>query len=413
MPAVYVQPPWPQSAPRPVGARSTPGNRGGGRVLEPMSVPIADQAPSVGQADDAEVGTTRDLPFVSIVLPIRNEADHIDACIGRLLDQDYPRERTEIIAVDGMSDDGTRARLRDLQAASPKVAIRVIDNPAMIVPTALNLAIKAARGDVIVRMDGHTTPAIDYVSSCVAALRTSGAANVGGVIEPTGLTPMGEAIAIVTSHPLGVADAKYRTGGAAGNVDTVPFGAFRRDVFERVGLFDESMVRNQDYEMNVRIRHAGESIYLDPAIRSVYTPRSNLASLWRQYLQYGWWRVETLRRHPTSLRWRQAIPPTFATALVVLALLGLMSPLAAAAWLSMVAIYAAVVGVVSVRTRTGRATPGRIATGFAIVHLAWGLGFALNVLTCGRFPYRSDPPRIPTLRGVPRIDNPSSGGPMH
>jgi len=361
-------------------------------------VPLVNLPPSVGHSDDMAVGDARNLPFVSIVLPIRNEADHIGACIGRLLDQDYPHERMEIIVVDGMSDDGTRARLRELQATSRHVAIRVIDNPAMIVPTGLNLAIQAARGDVIVRMDGHTTPAVDYVSACVAALRTSGAANVGGVIEPTGLTPMGEAIAIVTSHPLGVGDAKYRTGGAAGNVDTVPFGAFRRDVFERVGLFDESMVRNQDYEMNVRIRRAGESIYLDPAIRSVYTPRSDIASLWRQYLQYGWWRVETLRRHPGSLRWRQAVPPVFVAALVALALAGLAWPLAAVGWLVMVGTYGVLVAAVALRRRSDRATPARIALAFATVHIAWGAGFALNVLSRGRYPYRSQPPRVPHLQ---------------
>ena len=367
-------------------------------------MPLVSLPPSVGHSDDMAVGDARNLPFVSIVLPIRNEADHIGACIGRLLDQDYPHERMEIIVVDGMSDDGTRARLRELQATSRHVAIRVIDNPAMIVPTGLNLAIQAARGDVIVRMDGHTTPAVDYVSACVAALRTSGAANVGGVIEPTGLTPMGEAIAIVTSHPLGVGDAKYRTGGAAGNVDTVPFGAFRRDVFERVGLFDESMVRNQDYEMNVRIRRAGESIYLDPAIRSVYTPRSDIASLWKQYLQYGWWRVETLRRHPGSLRWRQAVPPVFVAALVALALAGLAWPLAAVGWLVMVGTYGVLVAAVALRRRSDRATPARIALAFATVHIAWGAGFVLNVLSRGRYPYRSQPPRVPALQPATRGD---------
>jgi len=375
-----------------------------------VSVLVTESAIDSGQTDGAALGDARDLPFVSIVLPIRNEADHIDACIGRLLDQDYPHERMEIIVVDGMSDDDTRVRLRDLQAESGHVAIRVIDNPAMIVPTALNLAINAARGDVIVRMDGHTTPAIDYVSACVAALKTSGAANVGGVIEPTGLTPMGEAIAIVTSHPLGVGDARYRTGGAAGNVDTVPFGAFRRDVFERVGLFDESMVRNQDSEMNVRIRHAGESIYLDPAIRSVYTPRSDITSLWRQYLQYGWWRVETLRRHPGSLRWRQAVPPVFVTALVALALLGLAWPVAAAGWLAMVGAYGVLVASVAIRQRTSSATPARIALAFATVHIAWGAGFALNVLSRGRYPYRSKPPHVPRLQPTVRDDRTPDAG---
>jgi len=354
-----------------------------------------------GGAIGAHEDDTSDLPFVSIILPIRNEVDHIDTCIGRLLAQDYPATRMEIIVVDGASDDGTRQRVIDLAASSETVPIRVLDNPARVVPPALNIAIRAARGDLIVRMDGHTVPAVDYVSACVAASVRSGAANVGGVIEPTGLTPMGEAIAIVTSHPLGVGDARYRTGGVAGEVDTVPFGAFRRDVFERVGLFDESMVRNQDSEMNVRIRRSGASIYLDPAIRSVYTPRSDVKGLWRQYFQYGWWRVETLRRHPGSLRWRQAVPPVFVTALVVLALLGLVWPVAAVGWLLMVAAYAALVAAISIRVRSGRATSAMVALAFASVHVAWGCGFALNTLSRGRFPYRAQPPRVPSLPPSP------------
>ena len=346
------------------------------------------------------------LPFVTIMLPIRNEVDHIDTCIGRLLGQDYPAARMEIIVVDGMSDDGTRERLSDLVASSGTVPIRVLDNPERVVPPALNIAIRAARGDVIVRMDGHTTPAPNYVSASVAAIQESGAANAGGLIEPTGLTPMGAAVAVATRHPLGVGDARYRTGGKAGFVDTVPFGAFRRDVFERVGLFDESMVRNQDSEMNVRIRRAGEGVYFDPEIRSVYTPRGDIRSLWRQYLQYGWWRVETLRRHPSSLRWRQVIPPVFVMAVLVLGALAAVWSPAVVVWLGMVGSYLATITLVSYGQRSDSATTAQIALAFVIVHCSWGLGFALNVLTAGRFPYRARRPVVPLL---PPRDNHAVG----
>jgi hypothetical protein len=213
------------------------------------------------------------------VLPIRNEADHIEACLERLLRQDYPRDRLEVLVVDGASDDGTPEVVERVRANHPDADLRLLDNPQRTVPPALNIGIRAARGDVIVRMDGHAVPAPDYVAACVAALARSGAANVGGVVEAEGATPFGQAVALATQHPLGAGDAKHRIGGAAGDVDTVPFGAFRRDVFDKVGLFDESLVRNQDYEFNVRIRAAGERVHFDPRIRFAYTPRGSARAL--------------------------------------------------------------------------------------------------------------------------------------
>jgi succinoglycan biosynthesis protein ExoA len=347
--------------------------------------------------DRAPNGRFSSLPFVSVVLPIRDEEHHIAACIGRLVAQDYPDDRMEIIVVDGRSTDGTRERLRELQATTPRVPIHVLDNPAGMVSPALNIGIRAARGDVIVRMDGHTVPPCDYVSRCVAALHETGAANAGGVVEPEGLSHLGEAVAAASSHPLGVGDARYRTGGSAGFVDTVPFGTFRRTVFERIGLYDESMVRNQDYELNVRIRAAGERIYLDPAIRCTYTPRSDVRSLWSQYFQYGWWKVETIRRHPRSLRWRQAVAPAFVFLLVVLGVAAPCFLLAALAWSIMVATYAAAVVTVSLRLASEHRPARLIGLAFVIMHIAWGLGFLLNLLSGGRYPYRAAPPTIPRL----------------
>jgi succinoglycan biosynthesis protein ExoA len=335
------------------------------------------------------------LPRVSVVLPIRNEADHIEACLERLLAQDYPRDRLEILVVDGRSDDGTTEVVERVRARHPEAALRLLDNPRRTVPPALNIGIRAARGDVIVRMDGHAVPAEGYLKACVAALARSGAANVGGVVVASGATPFGEAVALATQHPLGAGDAKHRIGGAAGDVDTVPFGAFRREVFERVGLFDESLVRNQDYEFNVRIRAAGERVHFDPAIRFAYTPRGSVRALWSQYFQYGWWKVETVRRHPTSLRWRQAVPPAFVLGLIVLLLATPWSALAGVGLLGSLAAYLGAIAVAARRVARPPATVGGVLLAFVLIHFGFSLGFLLNVASRGTYPYRARPPEVP------------------
>jgi succinoglycan biosynthesis protein ExoA len=348
-------------------------------------------------------GVATRLPRVSVVLPIRNEADHIEACLERLLRQAYPRDRLEVVVVDGASDDGTREVVERVRANHPDADLRLLDNPQRTVPPALNIGIRAARGDVIVRMDGHAVPAPDYVAACVAALARSGAANVGGVVEAEGATPFGQAVALATQHPLGAGDAKHRIGGAAGDVDTVPFGAFRRDVFEKVGLFDESLVRNQDYEFNVRIRAAGERVHFDPRIRFAYTPRGSVRALWSQYLQYGWWKVETVRRHPDSLRWRQAVPPVFVLGLLLVAFAAPWSGLAAGALAAAVAVYLGTIGAVALRVARPPATPAAVLLAFAVIHFGFSIGFLLNVVSRGTFPYRARPPR------VPRVGEPGDG----
>ncbi|MCA1789494.1 MAG: glycosyltransferase family 2 protein, partial [Thioalkalivibrio sp.] len=280
----------------------------------------------------------------------------------------------------------------------PDVTLRVIDNPERTVPHALNRAISAAHGDVILRMDGHAVPMADYVSACVAALDRSGAANAGGAFVVRGNTPFGHAVALATQHRLGAGDARYRAGGTAGDVDTVPFGTFRRETFERVGLFDESLVRNQDYEMNYRIRRAGLRIFFDPEIRVTYVPRGTVRALASQYLQYGWWKVETVRRHPASLRLRQAIPPLFLAWFVGWALAAPWSPVASVVLAASFAVYAVTILMISLRLARPPARALDIAVAFATIHFSWATGFVMNLVTAGRFPYRSKPPRIPRLK---------------
>ena len=327
---------------------------------------------------------------MSIVLPIRNEEAYIRSCLERLLEQDYPVDLLEILVVDGSSTDGTREVVRSIMREHPDRSIQLLENPKRIVPTALNIGILRARGDVIVRMDGHTVPAQDYVSACVRALRASGAANVGGRIQPRGSTEFGRAVAAAQAHPAGAGDAKFHFATTPEYVDTVYMGAFRKHIFDRAGLFDEAMVRNQDYEMNVRIRKAGERVYLDPSIRSTYTPRGTPRALWRQYFEYGWWRVETLRRHPRSLRWRQLLPAVFVAALVAFSLAAPFTAVGRGLLTLQLIVYTAFLVIATLHARPDleerRASPWHFPLAIALMHLSWGAGFLLNAASGGRVP---------------------------
>lgn len=338
-------------------------------------------------------------PFVSIVLPVRNEERHIRACLSHLLDQDYPRDRLEILVVDGESTDQTRREVLEIQQKVGSHRLRLLNNPGRIVPVALNIGIGAARGELIVRMDGHTVPERDYVRSCVRALEESGADNVGGPMRPHGENDFGKAVAAALQHPFGVGDARFHLEGESGLVDTVYMGAFRRDIFERTGLFDESMVRNQDYEMNVRIRGAGGRIYLDPRIRSRYTPRGSFSKLWKQYFEYGWWRVETIRRHRWSARWRQLLPATFVVTLAGLIVLSPFWGLARIGLALLAVAYLGAVGiaVVGLRDRLSTRALLRLPAAFIAMHFGYGTGFLLNLVSARRFPFRAAPPAVPSL----------------
>ena len=257
---------------------------------------------------------------VSIIIPCFNEQATITSLLQAIFEQTYPTDDLEVVIADGMSTDGTRQVIRAFSSDHPELTVRLIDNPPRIIPAALNRAIQAARGEVIIRLDAHSIPNRDYVERCLTILDDTGAAMVGGVcdIQPSREGWLGRSIALAASHPLGAADARYRVGGEAGEVDTVPFVAFRREWVDRIGFFDESLLINEDYEFNFRLRQAEGVIWFDPSIRSTYFSRSDLASLARQYARYGYWKYQMLRRHPQSLRWRQALPPLFVLTVILL-----------------------------------------------------------------------------------------------
>ncbi len=342
-------------------------------------------------------------PLATVIIPVRNEAGSIADCLRAVQAQDYPPERLEIFVVDGGSGDGSREIVA--RATALDARFRRLDNPGGRVPVALNLGLAAAQGEVLLRIDAHTIVAPDYVRRCVERLRDSGAENVGGPMSPKGSSPLGRSIAAAMQCRFGVGPARFRYAREVEEVDTVYLGAFPRALFARIGGFNAAMVRNQDYEMNYRIRRAGGRILVDPAIRSTYLVRPDLPSLARQFYSYGYWKAQMLRRHPRSLRPRQLAAPALVAALAVAAcatlaaLCGVCRPQlpAAAVWLlpGVAALYLlASVGVsCSVAFRQGLRAALPLPAVFATMHLAWGAGFWVGVLL---------PPRLPPDDGAGR-----------
>lgn len=336
-----------------------------------------------------EVDKKMPLPLVTLIMPIRNEERFIERSLGAVLAQDYPPDRLEILVVDGMSDDDTPTIVRDMLADRPTG--RLLNNPGRIVPTAMNIGLEAAQGDVIVRVDGHTIIAPDYVRRCIEVLQETGADAVGGPMRAQGGSAFGQAVALATSHPLGVGGSRFHYATEPQEVDTVYMGTWPREVFDRIGRFDEELVRNQDDEFNYRLRAAGGRIWLDPSIRSTYYARATPRSLWRQYFQYGLYKVRVFQKVPGSARTRHWIPPLFALAVLGGLPVALLIPLLRLPYAAGLALYLLIDLVVSIRiaARAGWRHLLRLPFIFPILHLSYGLGFWAGLLRFGP-PWRRD-----------------------
>ena len=314
-------------------------------------------------------------PFVTVVVPIRNEAGHIARCLRSILVSDYPQDRLEVIVVDGLSDDGTRQIIQELMLEDTR--LRMLDNPERIVPHAMNRSISAARGDVIIRVDGHADVAEDFVSNSVNVLQSRPDCwCAGGSIETVSHTKIGQIIAACMSTRVGVGNAHFRLRDYEGYVDTIAFGAYWRWVFDRIGMFDEELVRNQDDELNARLIMHGGRIYMSSSIRCRYYPRTSLRKLWKQYFQYGFWRIRTIQKLGRPATMRQLAPMLFVFALISLCLLAVGWPVARIALVAYVSLYAAglVLGAVQVGRRTGVQGFLLAPIVFLILHLGYGLG---------------------------------------
>jgi glycosyltransferase involved in cell wall biosynthesis len=318
-----------------------------------------------------------------------NEVKTIRALLDALLAQTYPLKLMEVIIADGFSTDGTRDEIATFQSLHPELNCKIVDNSKKIIPSGLNTAIRNSNGEMIIRLDAHSAPNSQYIEKSVQDLLDGKGDNVGGVwrIRPGSGTWIARSIAVAVSHPIGVGDAMYRHSNKAASVDTVPFGAFRRELVTKVGEFDETLLTNEDYEFNTRIRKQGGTVWLDPEIRSDYTSRQDLAGLRKQYYRYGFWKWQMLRRYPSTIRWRQLLPPLFVFTLICLFIGTFFNQYIFIALLLEILVYGLILmGVIFPRAIREKA--GWLVVGFplsvATMHVSWGTGFLLSILTFRR-----------------------------
>ncbi len=321
-----------------------------------------------------ETGNARtDAPVITVVIPVRNEATSIDVCLQSIVAQDLGTGSLEILVIDGRSTDDTRERIRSWMTRVSSV--RLLDNPRGITPSALNIGIRAATGSVIARMDGHSQAPPDYLSRGLADLAETGAWAVGGQMIRVGTTPTTEAIAAATMSPFGVGDAAHNYATERMWAETVFLGMWPTWVFERVGLFDEELVRNQDDEFSFRIREVGGKILFDPAIHMAYQPRATYGALFDQYRQYGMWKIRVLQMHPRSLRPRHWVPMLWVGWLIVTAIGSFALAPFAVLFVIGAGAYLLVMLVAAIRMRGGLAHSCRVVAAFLTLHLGYGVGF--------------------------------------
>jgi len=316
--------------------------------------------------------TSGKLPSVSVIMPMLNEEKYIEQCLQSLLANNYPRELTEIIIVDGMSQDPSRDIATGYIKKYP--GLKMVDNPGRTAARAMNLGIKQATGEIIVRVDTHTVYEPDYIAGCVQLLLETEAVNVGGVQNPVGTDYITKAIAIATSTPFGVGDAKFRYASQACWVDTVYLGAWWRKTLVDIGGYNENWAINEDYELNYRLRQAGGKILLSPSIKCRYYVRGSLRQLAGQYYRYGKWKVKTLVSHPGSLRWRQMAPPALVAGIFT-SLIFLLAGSALGWIIPLLYLGATVTAAVLLSSKRGWRYLPILPIVFWLLHFSWGCGF--------------------------------------
>jgi glycosyltransferase involved in cell wall biosynthesis len=329
-------------------------------------------------------------PLVSIFIPCYNESTTIERLLKSLYQQTYRRLSMEVVIVDGMSTDDTRQKIKSFSEIHPDLSIQIIDNEEKFIPHALNKGLKAAKGNFLIRMDAHSIPAKDYVSLCVDALQEKKGDNVGGRwdIQPGNDSYSARSIAVAAGHPLGSGGANYRSGDKACLVDTVPFGSFTQETLNRNGFFNETLLANEDYEWNARLKSNGGKIWFDPSIRCQYFARKSYRDLSKQYFNYGYWKVAMLRFYPKTLRLRQMIPPMFTAILFfggILSALSLLLGWSYLSWVMMIILFVYIITLslgtlLSFKDISFSLVPGVILA-LATMHLSWGSGFWLSLIT--------------------------------
>lgn len=341
-------------------------------------------------------------PRVSVVIPVRNEAAFIEINLEALRSQDYPLGRIEVVIADGRSEDATREIVNAVaerwkrDGAAGACSVVLVDNPERVMPTGVNAAIRVATGDLVLLLGGHAKLPPSYIRECVQVLMETDVDGTGGAVESVSRGTVGEAIAALMSSPFGIGNSDFRTargGGKPVPADTLPFPVFRRQVYERVGLYNPHMIRHQDYEFNYRVRQAGGRMLLIPGLKATYHVRSSLRVLWRQYWQYGVYKGRFLRRFPKSVRLRHLVPPLFTMSVVIAGVAAPSGPLGRLALLALLLPYAFfVMAAVVSFALAGQWRVALLAPAVMFcLHFGYGLGIWFGLL-------------LPPVPAAPRLD---------
>lgn len=318
-----------------------------------------------------------DASTVSVIVPCRNERDYIENCIRSILGQEYSKGEVEFIVVDGMSDDGTRNILTRIMEEDSR--LKVVDNPRRITPCARNIGIREARGQYIAILDAHTVYASSYIFTCVQLLEEHPEiCCAGGPIVSVGKGLFGRATAEAMSHPLGVGNAKHRFPNYEGYAEGACFPVFRKEIFDKIGLFDEDLVRNQDDEFNFRVALSGEKIFLSPRAQCTYYVRERPGHLFWQFWQYGYYRVVVLRKHRLPISWRHFVPAAFFSVLGIVFAGSFFLP-SSLAWIGYILpiTYMAILttGGILLATKKGVLVSLMFPLVAFLMHFSYGLGF--------------------------------------
>lgn len=328
------------------------------------------------------VNTTSN-PFITILVPCRNEVRYIEGCLRSILAATYDKDLLEVLVIDGLSDDGTREEVERIAAKHPSV--RMVDNPKRTTPAALNVGIQQAKGDVLIRMDAHATYPSDYISKLVDWQCKTGADNVGGIrlAVAADRSPMATAIACGVSHPFGVGTSNYQVGLSAPKwVDTVWGGCFKKELFKAIGLFDEQFIRNQDDEFNHRLIARGGRVLLVPDVHAFYVARNSLSKLWRMYYQYGHFKPLTAHKLGRIMTGRQLVPAAMVIGGVLSLVLSISFPKSILLFLGLAGTYltANLVLGFQIGIKKGWLCGLWMPVVFPTIHLSYGIGFLQGAL---------------------------------
>jgi len=359
-------------------------------------MPIAKSLPLVSSASESEnqqngnvpggwqLVTKRvaedELPTVSVIIPVRNEEEYIAQCLQSVVDQDYPKDLMEVLVVDGMSEDSSREIVSEI--AGKFRFVTLLHNPKQVKAAALNKGIGESSGQLILPVDAHSFIDPDYISECVNALHQTDAANVGGVVLPIGTSFVQRAIGLGMSSFFGIGSVRFRDRENGFYTDTVSFGAYRREVFEKIGLYDEEAHYGEDDELNFRLIKSGSKIFLSPRIKSRYYPRSSFSGLWKQYYNFGYGKVRTIRKHGRPASFRHLVPPFFVLSVVGSLLLFAIHPMFW--WLTTAICGGYVMSTIILSAKIGYEEGWKylpaLAVVFATLHFSYGIGLLNGLL---------------------------------